>query len=175
MDEQVLTDDAGVIKRYLATGKHWPIMLVLLFVSQASIVIWTAVIASGPASRPHEDGYYAKSLNWDNEHALLRRAEELGWSIETDVGMSSGAPPQRLVTVHLNDREGQAIDEAVIELVGYHRARSDQQTELVLAPVEGGGYARSMVMRKDGLWEFQIRIRAHGEQLQVSRIIEVGG
>lgn len=51
-----MTDDPikpdSWLKRYLRTGKHWPIMLVVLFVTQASIVLGTAIVASGPGAKP---------------------------------------------------------------------------------------------------------------------------
>jgi len=174
-----MTDDPikpdSWLKRYLRTGKHWPIMLVVLFVTQASIVLGTAIVASGPGAKPIDTGYYAKSLDWDQEHAVRLRAEELGWSLTTQIGEPIGVPPSRVVRVELNDHEGKPIENAVIRMKCYHRAYSTDATEIVLAPTADGAYEGSVIVRKQGLWDFQYAVRARGEDAMIRELIEVGG
>lgn len=178
-DETSRVDDSGCeaswLKRYLATGKHWPIMLVVLFVTQASIVLATAIVASGPGAKPIDSGYYAKSLEWDQEHAVRRRSGELGWSLSLRLGEPAGVPPNRVVSVQLLDKNDEPIQNAVVRMKCFHRAYSGDATELVLAPTDDGVYEASMVVRREGLWDFEFVIRAHGEDAVIRELIEVGG
>ncbi|MCA9304704.1 MAG: FixH family protein [Phycisphaerales bacterium] len=163
------------LKRYLASGKHWPIMLVVLFVTQASIVIGTAIVASGPGAKPIDAGYYAKSLDWDSEHAERLRADELGWTITTEISEPVGVPPQRVVRVRLLDREGAPVEHAVIRMKCYHRAYSTDAAELVLVPTTDGAYEASVVVRNMGLWDFHFVVRANGEDAVIHELVEIGG
>ncbi len=175
MTEQTQTDERSALKKYLATGKHWPILLVVLFVSQASIVLGTAVIASGRGSKPLDDGYYARSLNWDTERAALTRADELGWSITVTAGPPQGVYKQRLLSISLVDQAGLPISDAAVQVRTFHRARSDVKIEEVMPMSDPGVYSKELRMSKPGLWDVQISIRAMGEDILANELIEVGG
>ncbi len=174
MGEQVPKNEESAFKRYLATGKHWPILLVVLFVTQASIVVGTAIIASGHGSKPIDEEYYAKSLEWDSQRAVQRRADELGWTIEATIGDEGDALGQRPVTITLNDADGNPMTDAMVNVGMFHRSRSDLRIEGVFAPVSEGVYSKPMAVGRSGLWDVQIKIRVGGEVAEVTRVVEVG-
>ncbi|MBL4592016.1 MAG: FixH family protein [Phycisphaerales bacterium] len=174
MSEQKNPKELSAFKRYLATGKHWPIMLLVLFLTQASIVLGTAIVASGRGSLPLESGYYAKSLDWDTEHAARKRAAELGWTITTTLGMPEGVYKERLMSISLTDKDGQPITDALVSVRVFHGARSDEKIKEVLPMSADGVYSKGLKMVKPGLWDLQITIRALGEDALVTEIIEVG-
>lgn len=172
-----MTDDpnktASWFARFLASGRHWPILLVVLFVTQASIVISTAIIASGPGAEPIDTAYYAKSLQWDQQSAIRRRADELGWTIDIAVGEPIGVPPKREIRATLHDASGDPIEHAVVWMKCFHRSRSTDPSEIVLSPSGSSSYVGSLVVRKGGLWDFTFSVRAQGEDVVFQQLIEI--
>lgn len=172
-----MTDDqmkpSSWVSRFLASGKHWPILLVVLFVTQASIVITTAIIASGPGAQPIDTGYYAKSLEWDQESAIRRRADELGWSIDISVGEPIGVPPTRVVDAKLTDALGNPIEHAIVSMKCFHRSYSTDASEIILSPSDAAGYTGAVVVRKGGLWDFTFSVRAQGEDVVFQQLVEI--
>jgi nitrogen fixation protein FixH len=121
------------------------------------------VLAVDDPSFAVEPEYYEKAMAWDEKRAQDRRNEELGWSLELEVGHDPSPSGSRTVALLLLDDEGAAIEGATVRLETFHNARAGEIFESTLAPEGGGRYAAALPLRRPGLWEFRFVVESGGE------------
>lgn len=94
--------------------------------------------AGSTASIGIEPDYYRKGLEWDRRCAEKARSAALGWNAALRVDLASSR-----VEVKLTDRDGAAVDGAVLSGELFAHAASSRRAVVALRPVEGkpGTYA----------------------------------
>ncbi len=163
-------------KSFFDRGLHWPLGLVCLFLVSASFVLTTAILGAGKGSKAVEPDYYARSLDWDNEKERLQAADRLGWDIKLTASPTIDPLGTRTITVTIRDKEGNPINDSLVELVCFSQSNAHEPLEIVLPFTAQGQYQSPLkAMHTAGMWEFRISIRHAGEQALMVTSIELEG
>lgn len=169
-----MTDPKADNRSFFERGLHWPVGLVCMFLVSASFVLVTAIFGAGKGSRAIEPDYYARSIDWDNEKALLQAADKLGWDVRISASPKLDLHANRFVSVMLLDANEQPIEGAMVELVAFSQANAHDPLTKVL-PNSGAGQYQSKItaMHTPGLWEFRISIRHGGHQALLIKSLDL--
>lgn len=151
-----MIDQAGADAR-TGRGRFWIGVVAGIFVMQMTVGAVLLYFAHSDPSFAVEENYYEKALHWDDDAALRRASEALGWSFDLNVGKATGVLREQPVTVRLADAQGAPIAGATVSMVAYHNARADDAIEITLAEEEPGVYAGSLRARLSGVWVFRVR------------------
>jgi hypothetical protein len=160
--------------RFIESGMHWPVMLVLLFMTSASFVITTAFLGAGTGSRMIEPDYYARAVDWDATKERLDAAKTLGWSFEPGISPDLDGSGSRLVSLHLTDEYGEPIEDAQVDLILFAHTEAHERTETGLAHSGAGMYqSRVKGMGTRGLWELRVLVTRGETEALVIESIEI--
>lgn len=132
----------------------WLGFILMFFLIQA--VIWTVAISATANDRSHVvvAGYDEKALKWDEEKALRAASARLGWQSEIVVGLDSDIYGFRNVTIKLLDANQTPLENAIVELTAFHRARAAEPQTVKMSELSNGIYSGMVQVRKSGLWQF---------------------
>jgi len=162
-------EDRPVAKR---SAGYWPWIVVAFLLGQAVASGITVYLAVSDPTFATEPDYYRKALAWDDTAAERRAEQELGWTVQLDVGSLASPTHERLVRVVLLDRGGAPLAGAEIEAEVFHHARAADRHTLHFAPADGAYHAELRVERP-GVWEFRLKICAAGHTASVRREVLV--
>ena len=135
----------------------WGSMIVGLLGLQVAGGIFAIILASGDDSVAVVPDYHQKALKWDEEMAVRRASEQLGWQYDVQATDAAGQTATGLVAT-LKDDKGQLVDVRSGTLRWYRHIRANDVAEL---PIPGG---QLTTMRLDdcfdanGLWEVMIDV-----------------
>ena len=164
----------GAWARFIESGMHWPVMLVLLFMTSASFVITTAFLGAGTGSRMIEPDYYARAVDWDATKERLDAAKTLGWSFEPGISPDLDGSGSRLVSLRLTDEYGEPIEDARVDLVLFAHTEAHERTEAALSHSGAGMYqSRVTGMGTRGLWELRVLVTRGETEALVIESIEI--
>lgn len=152
----------------------WPAIVVALLVGQLSASFIAAVLALGDPAQVVEPDYYGKALRWEQTQAELRDSEQLGWTTAWEIAPAADLVGQREVKLQLNDAAGQPITDASVEVLFYHHALSADRDIGSLPHVDGGTYAAVLPMRRDGMWQMNLRVNRGAAVFINEQAINVG-
>lgn len=126
----------------------------MFFLIQA--VIWTVAITltSGDESHSIVANYDQKALEWDKQKAQLAASAKLGWTSQVSVEAQGDIRGLRQVKLRLLDEQGNPVRGAVIQLNGFHRAKSRIPQQIKFTEDQDGNYEGSVIIRKSGQWQF---------------------
>jgi len=134
----------------------WPSFVIALLSGQMILILSMVYLATSDQSFAVEPDYYQKGLNWDDIAAQRRHNEELGWKIKLQTS------DDRLRCT-LTDRNGQPLDNALVDLIAFPHARGMQRDLIMLEPAGDGVYTAPVQFSRAGLWEFRFVIRHDGQ------------
>lgn len=171
-----MADQSPDNRSFFEKGLHWPLGLVCMFLSSATLIISTGVMGAGKGSQSVEPDYYARSLDWDSEKDRLNAADRLGWNVRASASPIVDPVGTRHVSVMILDQDNNPIEDSLVEILCFSQANAHEPFTKVL-PRAGGGQYQSRIkgMHTSGLWEFRISIRHAGEQALVIQSIELEG
>lgn len=167
--EQTKTKKRGFFKR----GSHWPFVIVGMLLAHASIMIGTIMYVGGKKDTYVDPEYYAKSVDWDAQRELKEAAENEGWQIAINAEPVASEPNQRRVRLRLQDADGNAIKDALVELKCYHPAEMSNRLDAVLLHDEAGTYTRTMPIDRTGIWIAEITIQRQGVRALLTKDLDV--
>jgi nitrogen fixation protein FixH len=154
---------------FMKLGKHWPLVIVGMLLLHASIIVGTIVVVSSKNDMYVEPDYYAKSVDWDTQRAMLQAAEEMGWVVDIRADSSANK-----LTVSIMDRNGDPIEGALVEVHCVHPADESTRSQAVLyADGESSYSTKSIAMNQAGFWKTNISIRHRGVHAMLNREVEV--
>lgn len=157
-------------------GWVWAWMPVAVFALQGVVLGVTILLATGRGLDAVEPDYYARSLTWDDRAALLRRADELGWSFRTSIGPQNGVRPDREVGVEIQGPDGQPVIGAKVSVELFHHAYAGDRQTVELAPTpEAGRYTGETPIGRAGLWELRVLTQRGADRCLTITDVEVGG
>lgn len=160
--------------RFIDSGMHWPVMLVLLFLTSASFVITTAFLGAGTGSKMIEPDYYARAVDWDSTKARLDAAKTLGWTFEPGLSPMLNDSGTRLVSLHLLDEYGDPIEDARVDVVLFAHTQAQDRTETALEHSGAGMYqSRVKGMTTLGLWELRVLVTRGDTEALVIESLEL--
>lgn len=133
-------------------GAFWPAAIVGLLAMNMVIVGITVFYATTDPSVAVEPNYYDKAVHWDQAAAQEQVNHRLGWRIDVSVSTPG------MLTVKVADASGTAVDEAQIEIVAFHNARSGDRQLLHPESQGAGVYAAPIRIDMDGDWHFRVKV-----------------
>ena len=105
-----------------------------------------------------ESDYYNKALHWDDHVALAQASAALGWKTDLSVGEQATDKGDRALMLHLSDKAGTPIENAVVSVAFFHHAHPLELDQVELKAIGGGLYASSVPLNRKGIWEFRLTI-----------------
>lgn len=107
-----------------------------------------------------EKDYYKKAVAWDGTQAERRASEHLGWQLRLGPAGQQAmtlplGQPLRLV---VQDRAGQPVANAAVEVLAFHNARAAEQWTAKGTTDASGVVSLPLGWHKPGLHEFQVRV-----------------
>jgi len=133
----------------------WPGMVFMLIGLSAVAMGTTLYFAVSDPTVAVEPDYYQRELHWDDEAALRRRFDELGWSLELRAP-SEGSPRHALILTTSLD---QPLEGANVRVNAFQDAHARDALDLTCPPVEPGVYAIPAELTPPGHWTFRVTIR----------------
>jgi hypothetical protein len=88
----------------------------------------------------------------------MRSSSELGWTVQLETDLQTSTPGQRRVACRISDREGDALENATVQLEAFPHARGNERLHATLRSEGNGKYAATIPMRRSGLWEFRLKV-----------------
>jgi len=132
----------------------WTGFILSFFLIQA--VIWTFAISITATDSSHAviADYDQKAIDWDKNQELRRSSQRLGWAVKLDVAADGDIMSRRELTLRLADKNGHPIQNAVISVDAFHRARAANKQSLEFEESDPGIYRAVIEIRKSGQWQF---------------------
>ena len=132
----------------------WTAFILMFFVIQA--IIWTIAISITSRDESHAvvANYDEQALKWDEVKAMQRASYELGWQSQIAVDSNADIRGHRGLKLKITDKDGNAVDNAMISLQAFHRGRASEVQNLEFTEVERGTYQSTIQLRKTGNWQF---------------------
>jgi nitrogen fixation protein FixH len=129
----------------------WRFVPAVLLTLMVGGLVLMAVIAADDPSFAIEKNYYQKAIAWDAHRLQESENNRLGWKLEASiVDVESGVE----LALRLEDRDGQPIRGARLELEAFHNARAAEVLSVSFNEQEIGYRAR-LPIRRSGLWELR--------------------
>ncbi len=140
----------------------WPTAVVGILLGSIVICAVTVVLALSDSNFAVEDDYYGRALAWDESRESEARVESLRWTI--GVTLTGREPPldRRRLLVEIRGDDGAPVEVAGLRANLFHRARSEDRHEIVLAPVGDARYSATVIGGMPGLWRLRLSSEAHG-------------
>lgn len=148
----------------MSTPKFWIGLVIGLLSLNAVIGAALVYFAHSDPSHVIEKDYYAKAMAWDDHREQIARNKSLGWSVEIEPPHFRTPVQRRDVRLRLADEQGEAIEDASIEIVAYHNARSGDRQSVILSPEPNGGYEGEVRINRPGWWQFDVEVHFGGER-----------
>lgn len=167
-----MTHEPTARKGYFNLGKHWPYVIVLMLLAHASLMIGTIIYVSSKGDTYVDPEYYAKSVDWDAQRAMKEAAAEQGWTVRVNAHPVGDDPSLRDVEIELRDTQGQAIDDAMVQMVCYHPAELSNRIDAVLI-FEDGVYSRTLPIERTGIWRAELAIQRQGVRALMTKDLDV--
>ena len=108
--------------------------------------------------------YYDRAIKYDETLDQMQVDRDLGWHLA--VSAVGG-----LVTVTVLDREGHAVNDAIVQVTGYARAYADQILDTVLAPHGAGVYAAPLLQHA-GVHDLTVAVRRSAQVFVQHVVVE---
>ncbi|RMH12206.1 MAG: hypothetical protein D6695_07365 [Planctomycetota bacterium] len=155
-------------------GWIWPVLVIALLGGQAVMLAVTFIIASSDPSVAVEPNYYEKALAWDEDRDRRRDPALDGFEISAELQPASDRNSKGALVVSVF-RDGAPVEDAVIDAVIFHHARSGDRQTLSLLPQKPGVYVASADLRRDGNWEVRLSVQADRMSYLLTRQLELYG
>ena len=133
----------------------WTGLIIGFFVIQA--ILWTVAILFTANDQSHAvvSGYDEQAVSWDEQRRLVQQSDALAWTVQWNIEPTGNIHRERALTVTLQDASGQAIQDAKVTLQAFHCGRAAEVQNVSLLHTADGVYAGSVIIDKDGHWQFQ--------------------
>lgn len=135
----------------------WGSLVVGLLGLQVVGGVVAIILATGDESVAIVPDYHQKALQWDQEMAVRRASEALGWNLDVQAVQADDGLPAGFVATLTDDR-GQSIKVAEGNLRFYRHARAADVQQL---PIPAGTFSTLRLddcFGANGLWEVIIDI-----------------
>lgn len=143
------------LKSWMKRGGFWPVFLITLLASHASLMIWAATKAIGDPSFAVVDDYYQKAVHFDQRKQELAASEALGWQFK--LGVNNADAQRKLVVATLHDRWGVPLRGAEVRM-RCTRLADGSVHELALVDEGEGVYRASEALAAGGVYDVETRV-----------------
>lgn len=158
MSESTHPRRTGAVRSMLRSGRHWPLLVVLVFSGNIAFATWVFVTASSDPSFAVEQDYYDRALHWNDEIEQRRLNDALGWTVTLDgpAVITQGTSADLVLTVL--DAGGRPMSDATITALAFPVARAGASVTIIFEAVAPGRYATRLHEPRPGKWEFRITV-----------------
>jgi nitrogen fixation protein FixH len=134
----------------------WIGMVVAFLTLQVLLGVASVVLATNDLSWSVVPEYHAGAMKWDEQRAIQRASDELGWKHEVTIDPAADAMGNRAVRVYLADKTGEPVLVDRMEGSIFHHARGAQMIRFEMTRGgRPGVYEAQVRMRRPGLWEMR--------------------
>ncbi len=135
------------------SGRVWIGAVVVLLAGNA-LAMGALVVASGSGSTHHVvPDYYRKALAWDEEMAVDRASQALGWRAQLRAEPAAGGTALDILLV---DRDGAPVAGAAVAVSAFHRIDAGNIHRIALVDAGGGHYRAQAPLRRAGVHELTV-------------------
>ena len=151
------------MRGFWKSGKQWPLLIVALLAGQFAISGTTIYLAH---SDPHfgvEPNYYEKAVHWDDTARQRQANQTLAWKPQIEIATKAAGGGQREVSLSLRDANGEAIEQAAIQVESFHHLNSNRRAHWTMLETAPGRYTGSPEMPNAGVWELRFTATRAGK------------
>jgi len=146
----------------------FPGIIFVLLGLNFTVVAVTLWVAIGDPSFAVEPDYDIKAANWQQTVEARARATALGWTVRV-IDPAVGGPLRVAVT----DRNGEPLDDAIVEAVVFHHAFAGLRQEFPLVDVGSGMHVSLEPFDRAGRWHVRASVVRGGNRYLTTFDIDV--
>lgn len=135
-----------------------------------AVVGTTITLASRDRHFAVEPDYYQRAVDWDVSQAEMARSAALGWRVSVSAPEARSASGMRTLTVRLMNREGRAVDGAVVDVIAFHHGDASNRVLSVMTERGPGVYQCEVGLVDAGLHEVRL-VAQRGEQRFMASVL----
>lgn len=144
---------------FFRVGRHWPLVIVLMLLTHASLMIGTIVYVGSKDDTFVDPEYYAKSVDWDHQREMRQAAQRAGWGTALRTEFIGRDPARRVVELRLTEADGTPIEDATVALVSFHPRAVSVRLDAQLSHEEGGVYRAVLPIDRTGIWVAELTVQ----------------
>lgn len=115
-------------------------------------------IATTSSSMAVIPDYHRKAMEWDDYKAEQVATAELGWKETIDVSPPIDIMENRLITIRIENGDGNAVAIDRMEAMIYHHADASVLHDVSMELLAPGTFRGKLRIRKAGLWQVETKI-----------------
>lgn len=112
--------------------------------------------------------YHRKAMEWDSYRAEQAANVALGWKQSIDVSGPIDIMQNRLITVRIEDENGDPLYVDRLKATVYHHADAAQLHQVEMELLAPGTFRGKLRIRKPGFWQVDTQIMAAGKEVKLS-------
>lgn len=144
----------GVIRE---RGWWYPYIFVGGFLVVVAVNASMAYLATSTFSGISTDGAYQKGLKYNQNIAMARAQEALGWKVDTTVTPIADAQAVKAeIAVSYRDRDGKAVDGLTVTAHLVRPTAKGHDMEFTLVPRGDGAYGIVQTLPLNGVWDMDL-------------------
>lgn len=138
-------------------GWWYPYIFIAFFGVVVGVNVIMAYFATSTFSGISTEGAYQKGLTYNQNLAMARAQEALGWTVKTTVKpVDDSDAVKARITVSYRDRDDKAVEgmNVIAKLVRPTAKGADR--EVVLSPLGNGVYGGDYALALNGVWDMDV-------------------
>jgi len=137
-------------------GWWYPYIFVGAFVLVVAVNATMAYFATSTFTGLETEGAYQKGLAYNENLALAKQQEALGWKVETAVTPVTGQGPRAEIVVSYRDRDGKPVDGLEVGAKMIRPTSKGLDHKIELNPLGNGTYGGAYPLPVNGVWDMDI-------------------
>ncbi|HLO75511.1 MAG TPA: FixH family protein [Magnetospirillum sp.] len=152
-------------------GWWYPYIFVGCFVVVVGVNGALAYFATSTFTGLETDAAYQKGLAYNQNLALAKAQEALGWQVDTKVtpGPTDSTGAKVDVAVTYRDRDGKPVDGLTVEVDFIRPTAKGLDRRDTLKPLGNGVYGGPYTLPANGVWDMQLAANGAGASYQHSQ------
>lgn len=152
-------------------GWWYPYIFVGCFVLVVGVNGALAYFATSTFTGLETEGAYQKGLAYNQNLALARAQDAMGWSVETKVTPGAISPDGAKVdiAVSYHDRDGKPVDGMAVEADIIRPTAKGMDRHETLKPLGNGVYGGTYTLPARGVWDMDVAANGNGASYQHSQ------
>jgi nitrogen fixation protein FixH len=160
-------------QRELKAQFVWTSFILTFFLVQAMVWVAAISITSGDSSHAVVASYDENALKWDELKSLQQASDRLGWNANIELEDAANVLGEHQVTVFLQDRQGNAIEDANVVLQAFHCARASEVQSVQLVEKDHGQYQGVLRVMHAGMWQLSGTASVMGQVFLIEQRMQI--
>lgn len=137
-------------------GWWYPYIFVGVFVVVVAVNAAMAYFATSTFTGLSTEGAYEKGLAYNQNLALAKAQEALGWTVETKVTPVAGSGPRAEIGISYRDRDGKPVEGLEVKSRMIRPTAKGLDHVIALRPLGNGVYGGVFPLPVNGVWDMDI-------------------